>query len=233
MSDREILSPVIEYLTFLADQHRQHPNDPLPVVAIGGSAGVGKTHFTHMIADWLRERKIQPIIFALEDFILPKKERPKDVFSIEHFYLNQLHEVLSQIVSNQRSIHKPTYDMRTCEKGSEILNLENCDLILFEGFYALCSHSPVDFFQYCTCGIFLDAAEQDILEWRRSREQTKTNPRSPEQLEKYIASQMTEYWKNVVYSKRNAAFPIFKDHEHRYSIDGDTAISYEIRVDEN
>lgn len=219
--DTSDLSPLVQFLETLANHHRSESSQSIPIVAIGGSPGVGKTYFSKFLLQHLQRRGIRCMILPLDDFNLSREERNKFLteWSQDHFHRDFLHQVLSQIVSNNRRIEKPTYDQVSGLTGDkEILDLTSCDLILFEGLYALCSEPPLDFFTYCDYGIYLEASEPDIVKWKWEREQTKLQPRTPERFARHIEAMLAEYHNIVAPSKKNAHFLIKKDGFHNYSI---------------
>lgn len=219
--DLRSLDSLVQHLAEIANQHDGAPLEPIPIVGIGGCPGVGKTYFTRELAGLLREKGIRPLILPLHHFNLSPTER-KEIgteWDVRHFKMADLHHVLSIIHRGEKWIKKPTCDQLTGEIGEEILSLDDVDLILFEGLYALCSESPVDYFKYCELGIFLEARASDIFVWKWEREQKKVHPRTPEQFLKHINALFEEYRKNIEYSKKNASFLIEKDKTHRYHLE--------------
>jgi uridine kinase len=215
------LSPLLDYLEKIATEHHSHSSSNIPIVAIGGCPGVGKTSIAKIINQHLEKRGITCNILHIDDFNLPAEERKKftEEWGLSHFHHQLLHDVLKKMHENERQIAKPTYDQVTGKVGIEIVDLTSCDLIIFEGLYALCSLSPLDFFEYCDSGIYLEADEGNVTNWKWQREQTKTSPRSPEQFSKHMQAMLNEFQKNIAYSKRNAAFIVKKDGQHHYTLE--------------
>jgi uridine kinase len=166
----------------------------------------------------LREEGINCIALPLDHFNLSPTDRKKigTEWDIRHFKPKELEECLLAIFSGEKIVCKPTCDQLTGEIGSEVLDLEGVDLILFDGLYALCSDPTLHFFDYCASGIFLEAEESDIRSWKWEREQRKAIPRTPEQFAKHMEALLTEYRENIEYSKKNASFIIEKDGMHGY-----------------
>jgi uridine kinase len=212
------LDSLEEYLLYVI-QHRDK-SKPVPIVAIGGCPGVGKSYLAKDLKKRLQKRHFICQILALDDFNLSSEERKKMaiLWDIHHFKLSELHECLNAIHSGKKIIFKPTYDQITGKTSSEILNLTHTDLVLFEGLYALCSKEPLNFFHYCEFGVFLEANEADVYLWKWQREQKKIHPRTEEEYAKHTQSLLTEYHKNIEYSKKNAIFFINKDSDHNYQI---------------
>lgn len=222
-SDNELqpLNPLLDYLINIAHQHKQDSSKPVPLFAIGGCPGVGKTTLTKNLLKALQDKGINCKDLPLDDFNLPLEERKLmgTNWNVDHFKASELQECLSLIYSGEKILTKPTYDQVKSEVGSEIFNLCDCDIVLFDGLYALCSENPFFFFKYCVAGVFLEADECDIYRWRSEREQKKIQPRSQDQFVKHLDALLREYHQNIEYSKKNALFVIQKDHLHNYKLE--------------
>lgn len=215
------LQPLLDALAEIAETHKQDPSKPVPLIAIGGCPGVGKTYFTKTLLTKLQEKGINCIVLPLDHFNLSPQERKKigTEWDIRHFKVQELHKCLASIFSGEKSVQKPTCNQLTGEISSEILILSNMDLILFDGLYALCSEPPLNFFDYCSLGIFLEAGETDIYAWKWEREQKKTQPRTPDQFAKHMEALLLEYHQNIEYSQKNASFILRKDSAHGYELE--------------
>lgn len=214
------LEPLIDYLIHNAEQHKQNPSKPVPMFAIGGCPGVGKTTLTKILIEELQFRGISCISVALDDFVLPASERKlMGNWNINHLKIEELHHCLSSIFAGEKALTKPTYDQMTGEIGTESFDLNDRHIILFEGLYALCSEDPINFFKYSIQGAFLEADECDIYRWRVEREQKKINPRTDEQLTRHVEALINEYHQNIECSRNNVKFIIQKDHNHSYHLE--------------
>lgn len=215
------LEPLVEYLIDVAKHHRQDRSQPVPMVAIGGCPGAGKTSLAKLLLSTLQNRGIYCIVLPLDHFVLSANERKKlgTEWDIHHFKSLELHACLSSIFNGKKLIEKPTYNQFTCEVGSEMVDLHEVDLILFEGLYATCSNAPLNFFDYCCEGIFLDADEADISKWRWERELKKTHPKTKEHFTKVMEILLKDFHENIAYSKKNTLFLITKDHDHTYHLE--------------
>ncbi|MBS0653019.1 MAG: hypothetical protein JSR39_05760 [Verrucomicrobia bacterium] len=214
----ENLSPLINYLVNRSECHKQDPSQTIPIIAIAGCGGVGKTHFANLIMQKLKKEGVQCAVLPFDDFLLSPEERRKlgTQWDLNHISCDKLHDVFFQILSKEKWIKKPTYNPLKKEVGSEILDLQGCNLILFEGLYTLCSHPPVNFFAYCDSGIFLEADEADIFAWKWGRELQKDFPRSPQQFAKHMEAYLSDFYTTVAYSRKNATFVIKKGSQHQY-----------------
>ena len=210
----EPLTPLIESLVEVAGRHKEDPSKAVPLIAIGGCPGVGKTHLTKELLNTLQNQGVHCIALSLDHFNLSPGERKK----IGHFKASELQDCLASIFSGEKIIKKPTCNQLTGEIGSELLDLSNIDLILFDGLYALCSNPPLNFFDYCLLGVFLEADKSDIYRWKWEREQKKTQPRTQEQFVKHMEALLLEYTQNIEYSRKNATFLIRKNAQHQLEV---------------
>lgn len=214
------LQELKNYLYNVATEHRNHPSSAVPIIAIGGCPGVGKSYLAKMLVMDLEEKGFHAVVLPLDHFNLSPQERKKigTEWDIRHFKPDELTTVLQAIANGQKNMQKPTCNQLTGEIGSEQLDLQEVDLVLFDGLYALCSCPPLNFFPFCQSGIFLEAETASIYAWKWEREQKKSTPRTPEQFLKHMAALMADYEENIAYSKENAQFLINKDSDHQYQL---------------
>lgn len=212
----ESLTPLVKSLVDIAEHHQKDSAKAIPLIAIGGCPGVGKTHLTKSLLSILQEQGVHCLALHLDHFNLSPEERKKigTEWDMRHLKVSELHSCLASIFSGEKLIKKPSCDQLTGQIGVEFLDLNHIDLILFDGLYALCSNPPLNFFDYCLIGIFLEANESDIYKWKWEREQKKAQPRTPEQFLKHMEAILLEYRQNIEYSKANASFIIRKDSQH-------------------
>jgi uridine kinase len=217
--NRERLLPLVEYLTHIAHQHQQDDAKPIPIFAIGGCSGVGKTYLTNLLVKLLQENNVRSISLPLDHFIRPFEERKKigTEWDIRHVKAQELHDILSSISQGNKLVEKPTSDQMTGVRGWETINLSEIDLILHDGLYALCSEPPFNFFDHCFAGVFIEANESDISKWRWERELNKRQPRTEESFAKNLKANFEEFHRVIESSKRNAIFIIRKNSEHDYT----------------
>ncbi len=217
----ESLTPLLEYLIDIAEHHQKEPSQPVPIIAIGGCSGVGKTHFANALASTLQELGVKCRVLQTDHFVLSREERDKigTPWDERHLKLAELHAFLAAVVSGKKLVEKPTRDQMSEKVSVELFDLNGIDLLLSEGHLALCSDSPFSFFDYCIGGIFIDADESDMRKWRWERDQKRDRPRTPEQFEQLHAVFMREYHGNIKFSKKNAAFVINKDSLHNYHLE--------------
>jgi len=163
-NETEPLAPLMEYLVEIAKHHQQEVLKPVPIVSIGGCPGVGKTYLAEILKITLQQKDIKCVILSLDHFNLSPADRKKigTEWDIRHFKVVELQQVLQAIFQGQKLIEKPTCNQLTGEMGTELMDLNAIDLILFDGLYALCSEAPLNFFDYCFAGIYLEAEEANI-----------------------------------------------------------------------
>ncbi len=207
------LKPLVDNLTSLAHTHHQHPETQIPIIAIGGCPGVGKTHFTNLLRQELDKRNISLVIIPFDDWENAPNERQNG-----HFNLQSAHHFFSSLSENQRQLKKDVVNQLTDERSVEELDLNKTDLILFEGLYSLCSLAPLNYFQYCHSGIFLEAEEKDIWDWKWQREQQKTEPRTNEEFQQHMKAVFDVHHETILPSKNNARFVVSMDTGHHYSL---------------
>ena len=164
----EALKHLVSSLVHIAKYHKQDSSKAVPLIAIGGCPGVGKTYLTKNLLLELQENGVNCVILSLDHFNLSPEERKKigTEWDMRHFKAMELHNCLASIFSGEKHVKKPTCNQLTGEIGAEFLELDNIDLILFDGLYALCSEPPLNFFDYCVMGVFLEANESDIYSWK-------------------------------------------------------------------
>ena len=220
-AEHKSLAPLVEYLVDIATQHKVDQTKAVPLIAIGGCPGVGKTYFTKNLSLELHERGVNCMVLSLDHFNLSPEERRiiGTEWDIRHFKVSELQYCLASIYFGEKLISKPTYNQLTGEFGSEVLDLNNIDLILFDGLYALCTKPPINFFDYCLAGIFLEANKSDIYSWKWEREQKKVKHRTKEQFAKHMEVLFYDYHQNIEDSKKNASFLIKKDSKHNYELE--------------
>lgn len=220
LESNQSLQPLIVHLIEIADVHKQDRSKTIPIIAVGGCPGVGKTYLTKNLLIKLQENGVNCIALPLDHFNLSPEERRKigTEWDIRHFKVQELHECLASIFSGEKYVLKPICNQLTGELGTELIDLNNIDLILFDGLYALCSKPPLNFFDCCSLGVFLEAEEADIYTWKWEREQMKTQPRTSEQFAKHMEVLLQEYHQNIEYSKKDASFIIRKDSHHSYEV---------------
>lgn len=216
------LDPLLEPIHKLALQHCEDRSSPIPIVAVGGCSGSGKSSFSEILAKFLQTRNLNVYIFHLDDFLLSHEERQKMGFQEGVsclFQLKKVHETLTKMLfSSKQFIEKPTYNEYARTYASEIVNLEKIDLVIFEGIYALCDVSPINFLQYCCLSIFLETDNSTIIQRIYDRNKRRPTARNEEEISQFLQANLLEYRENILPSRDHADFIIKNDNQYHYSI---------------
>lgn len=214
---KNLVQPIIVRAQELAHEHAANKHLPIPVVAIAGCSAVGKTSFTKQLAKLLKQEEIKVAIFNLDDFL-----QPTPVFNaLLHPYLDhlRLHEVIQKVIAGQEHIQKPIWDRTGLKSVKEevVACFHDIDLILFEGIYTLCGSETYDLLKYSSYRIFIEAPEDQIMQWNRDRESLKCRKsRTQEKFESDVAWDMKDYREIILPSKNNADIVIKKAAGHMF-----------------
>jgi len=215
------MAPIIERVQELAHHHALNPQEPKPIVAIAGCSSVGKSYFTRQLYHALRKNGVKVAIVLMDDFMNPSAVHAKKDGLHENFDHDGLHAMLQQILAGHEHVKKSAWDknLPACFIKEETACFCDIDVILLEGIYVLCDMAPYAFSQYSMLRIFIDAAEDDIRNWKREREAAKPGPARPKEVfEKRLEWNMEDYRVNIKPSSKNAHFIILKDNSHHYTV---------------
>jgi uridine kinase len=204
------LVPIMEDLIRVKENKTRSLSGKIPVIAIAGCPGVGKTHVAHLFFQELTRHSISCAIVHFDDWTNPPgKERG------DYFNLQGVHDFFSSLVSGARVIDKPVFNEFTGGHSHEILDLRKVDIIIFEGLLTLSAKEPFNYFPYCDLGIFLEAELQDISNWKRSR--PATAPLSDKEFAQHMEAVFARYQENIKPFEKNATWILQKDSNHNYS----------------
>lgn len=214
------MSDLLDYLEQAVAVHRMQNSVSIPIFAIAGGPGIGKTTFANVILAQLEERGITCKILHLDDvmYSMEKRKTVGTIWDWRHYNLDVMYGILDEILEGHKTITKPTNDVVTYARGMEVFDLIGIDLILFEGIYTLSSEDPINFFRYCFAGLFIEADLADHFNWRWEREQTKEHPRTFEAFSLYWKSIYEDCLNNVFPYEENATFILSKDSAHNYTL---------------
>lgn len=190
-----------------------------PIISIAGCSAAGKTEFTKALKKELKKADINALILKQDDFMNPLEIIP-DYILHPHLDHKKIHEVMKNIKNGVLKITKPKFDWKKRAVVYENIDLSDIDIILFEGLYVITGLS-YGFVVYSDIRIFINAKEEDIIEWNWQRENSgkvSHTPRNREKFDKDIAWDMEDYRKNILTTKINADFVIEKDKNHTYSL---------------
>lgn len=209
------LKPIIEHAKLIA---KEKASKTPRFIAIAGCSSVGKSYLAQELGKLLEQEGIKVAILKFDDFLNP------DLFDPNHFHphldYKAAHEAIQKIISGAKSIKKPAWNPRNLRppaKTEEDFSVENVDIILFEGEFALCNDEPYDFRRYAEFGIFIDAEDNDILQWDWIRDRTKSETSQ----EEFITNgklRLQKYRKYVRSSRDTALYLLLKDGNFRYRL---------------
>ena len=153
-----------------------------------------------------------------------------DFLNPDHFDPNQFHPrleyqlahaVIQQLKCGEQIVKKPAWNPKRARppiKVEEQFSVEGIDIVLFEGEFSLCKDKPYDFSKYSQFGIFIDAQDEDILEWDWQR----ARPELHSQIKSEFVQKQQEYlqrYRSYVHSSSNdALYLLLKDAMHHYTL---------------
>lgn len=216
----ESLKFIIELGHKLATDYQNGSLKTIPVIAFGGRPGAGKSYISNLICEILRSEGVRSIVFRQDHFNKDQEERAKydTDWDYRHLDFESMHRVLRQIARGEQFISKPYMDQMTKERGVEIWNAQKINLVILDGSYAVSSKSPIDFLQYVSIGVYIEADELNARKWKWERELLRKNPRTLDEFESHMVDIDNDYDQNIGPSKPNAVYIIYKDSCHRYSV---------------
>lgn len=220
--------PLIVIARLLADTHKKNPTNRIPIVAIGGSTGVGKSTFAKEFLQCLLTLDVSATLVKLDSFNqpeeVPAEERPPHFESQKHFNHNRAHHVLAALrnchISGRKIVTIPQWDhtVSPSRKYDKPINFQGVDLIITEGLYALTSASSYNLLPYSDARIFIAAPPVAIREWLEDREAAKPqeHQRDPARLKDDLHWDMVDYARVVAPTRVHADFVVEKDYDHTY-----------------
>jgi len=213
-------SPIVEAFKQVIHNAKER-KEPIPIVSIGGGSGVGKTTFTQELSAKLISLSIRVVTLHLDDFIHSVDRGPtlSEQWGMRYIDKTEVFACLEKIQRGEKGIRTPTRNQLTGEFGEQELDLNQADLILFEGIYVLSQRPSLNLFKYCSFGIFIEASDVNALKnWIWTRESKKTHPRTVEAFNKHIEIVSETYKRNIDPNKSFAKFVIIKDADHAMTL---------------
>ena len=206
----------------MEDIHEKSLNksENFPIIAIAGCPGVGKTTFAMDLAENLSRKGVRSIIISFDHFGKIGEERKglRNELDIERIRWKELHRVLQDIKHGKKYIKKPIINQLTKERDEEILDLENVDVIFFEGMYTIAKEPPMKLLAYVDLGIYLESTTENICKWKWERENKKTHPRTFSEFEIHMTLIFEDFIKFVYPTKQNADWVLFVDDHHELTV---------------
>lgn len=192
----------------------------IPIIAIGGCPGVGKSTFAALLFQELAEKNIRSSILSLDDFGKTQEEKKglRNELDLTRIRWNDLYAVLEEIRAGSKKIKIPKIDQLTKERTEETVNLGEVDLILFEGMYTLANADDIRLQPYVDLGIYMETTAENICQWKWERENKKTTPRTKEQFEAHMVLIFEDFIRFVYPTKYNADWVVCLDKHHALTV---------------
>lgn len=206
---------IVENIEYILNRERK-----IPIIAIGGCPGVGKSIFANLLLQELSEKNIRSIILSFDDFGKTQEEKKglKNELDIMRIRWADLYSVLEEIRSGNNMITVPKINQLTKERTEETLNLDEIDLILFEGMYTLSNTDHIRLHPHLDLGIYMETTTENICRWKWEREIKKTIPRTTEQFQEHMVLVFEDFIRFVYPSKQNADWVVFANDQHELAI---------------
>lgn len=209
------LKPLTERVKTLVKE-----KDTLPVVAIAGCPGVGKSTFATKLANSLKREGINCLVISQDHYIKTLEERKIYTNELDPRRLkwDWIHQNMQEIKKRKESITKPYINQLTREHGTETYPLTDVDCIISEGLYTLGSVPPMDFMQYTDLAIYMETPLENTFDWKWERDLKKTRTRTPEEFYEHMMTICRDFAFHIYYTKANADYIIDVDNHHNYSL---------------
>lgn len=220
------LKPIID--TILEKVHTKHTNPHTPpiIVSIAGSAGIGKTTLCNQLKKELLNHNIHACLISLDHYGKTPEERKELIHELDPRRLNWdlLHQTLQDIKNNIPFITKPTVNQLTKERGLEILDIANTDVVLFEGLYVLNTTPPMDYKHYADLSIYMETPLENIIDWKWEREFKKLVSRNEPAFLEHMQLILEDFMLRVYPTRRTADYLVFVDHAHHLTVADPTVL---------
>lgn len=206
---------IIENIEYILNSDRK-----IPIVAIGGCPGVGKSTLATILLQELSEKSIRSIILSFDAFGKTQEEKNglRNELDIMRIRWDDLYSVLEEIRVGNKKIKIPKINQLTKERTEEILNLEEIDLIIFEGMYTLSNTDFIRLRPYADLGIYMETTAENICLWKFEREMKKTTPRTIEQFEAHMVLIFEDFIRFVYPTRQNADWVVFANNQHELTV---------------
>lgn len=216
VTNKDNLRPLVHECLELAKAHQYNPQSPLPIVAIAGCSAVGKTYFSNYLVQLLKDEHVAAAILHLDDFM--QMENAETFLTIQpRFDYMLAHAKIKEILAGNLRITKPTWSEDASSKFDEVLELKDVNLLIFEGEYTLSDAQTYDFLKYSSLRIFMQARDEDMLEWNWKRGRA-TQGQTKEEFFVNMAKAMQHYHTYIEPTQQHARYIIFHNAEHQYSL---------------
>jgi uridine kinase len=206
---------IVENIEYILNREQK-----IPIIAIGGCPGVGKSTFATLLLQELSKKNIRSIILSFDDFGKTQEEKKelRNELDIMRIRWSDLYSVLEEIWVGNKKIKIPKINQLTKERTEETLNLTEIDLILFEGMYMLSNTDEIRLQPFVDLGIYMETTTENICQWKWEREKKKTNPRTREEFEAHMVLIFEDFIRFVFPTKQNADWVVFANNQHELTV---------------
>lgn len=194
-------------------------NVPL-IISIGGCPGIGKSTLAGILQKELNNKGITSVILSLDHYGLSQELRKQFTNELDprRMQWNKLHDTLQTIKAGEKRITKPFIDQQTKKMGTETLQLDGIQCVIFEGTYTLSNIFPMDYRSYADRAIYLETSLENIYNWKWEREFKKPTPRTEREFFHHMNAIFADFIFHVYPSRKSADYIIQIDHSHHYSL---------------
>lgn len=226
MNDNDYLitiQPVIDQAKKVALHTINDTSKPMPIIAIAGGPGAGKSYFTQKLQHILSQQGHSVAIIEQDNFLL-YNETGFDVLTDINPRLKwkQLDQTLQEVSSRKHNILLPFRNktVRPFTTEYKTISFADTDLVLFDGKYALSGPETFNFFAHCSFGIFIDTHPDNMTSWKKARELNRPGHIQKEKnlFDEKMMWGMDMYQKYILPTKKNASFVIYHDEKHVISL---------------
>lgn len=209
----EMLNPLIAHLKLIAQEKKE---EVPPFIAIAGCSAVGKSYLSLRLAGLLKKVGVETCILKGDDFLDPDWNDP------QHFHPRLqhavMHSIIQKIQTGQSTVRKPAWNQKGLpSKIEEDFTVQGMDLVLYEGEFTLCNQIPYDFSKYSALGIFIDAQDDNIIDWNWSRGRDIEGT-TKEEFAAMVKPALQKYRAFVQSCPARATYLITKETDHRYAV---------------
>jgi uridine kinase len=207
-------------------------NNPF-IVGMAGCSGTGKSTFADAVKKKLELKEKKVAVISIDDFLKSSEERMKLIEDAKtsgvalneknNIRWDALLEFFAEIKKGNKIIKYRKY-VRYPKKGiiEGEINLQNIDVLIFEGVYAITSDSELaNLLKYINFPIYLDADPSYIKKWRWEQElQTRavSERRSRKELEDSWELTLKDLVRNIYPSINNAKIVIYININHKMKV---------------
>jgi len=226
MNENEFVA-IIEPIIAKAKKSISHASNDMsksmPIIAIAGGPGAGKTHFTARLQAILQQEGFSVATLEQDNFLL-YNETDFDVLPHINPRLKwkQLNQSLQEIAARKEHILLPFRNKTARPFSTEYKTVPfgNIDVVLFEGKHALSGPETFNFFSHCSFGIFIDAHSEHMNKWKTERELARPQhtQKDKELFDKQLIWGMEIYQTHIEPTKKNASFVMYHDTHHSLSL---------------